>query len=69
MFKESLIIGIFASIFMIGCEQKADTPFNIEYEKYTLDNGLTVILHEDKSDPIVRPYYWCGNPIPCRIQS
>jgi len=53
MFKKSLIIGIFASIFMIGCEQKADTPFNIEYEKYTLDNGLTVILHEDKSDPII----------------
>ncbi len=53
MFKKSLIIGLFASIFMIGCEQKADTPFNIEYEKYTLDNGLTVILHEDKSDPII----------------
>ena len=25
----------------------------IEYEKYTLDNGLEVILHEDHSDPIV----------------
>ncbi|MDP7465670.1 MAG: pitrilysin family protein [Candidatus Marinimicrobia bacterium] len=53
MFKKSLIIGLFVSIFMIGCKQKADTPFNIEYEKYRLDNGLVVILHEDKSDPIV----------------
>ncbi|MCW5519472.1 insulinase family protein [Aureitalea sp. L0-47] len=27
--------------------------FSIEYEKFTLDNGLEVILHVDKSDPIV----------------
>ncbi|MEE9465661.1 MAG: pitrilysin family protein, partial [Candidatus Neomarinimicrobiota bacterium] len=26
---------------------------NIEFEKYTLDNGLEVVLHEDRSDPIV----------------
>lgn len=25
----------------------------LEFEKYTMDNGLEVILHEDKSDPIV----------------
>lgn len=25
----------------------------IPYKKYTLDNGLTVILHQDKSDPLV----------------
>ncbi|MFQ3250026.1 MAG: zinc protease [Glaciecola sp.] len=25
----------------------------IKYEKYELDNGLTVILHEDQSDPLV----------------
>lgn len=27
--------------------------FSLEYERYTLDNGLTVILHRDVSDPIV----------------
>jgi zinc protease len=27
--------------------------FDIPYEKFTLDNGLEVILHEDHSDPIV----------------
>ncbi|HDY76269.1 MAG TPA: insulinase family protein, partial [Candidatus Marinimicrobia bacterium] len=53
MFKKSLIIGIFSAIFMIGCNLEAKTPFTIEYEKYSLDNGLTVILHEDKSDPII----------------
>lgn len=26
---------------------------SIAYEKYTLPNGLTVILHEDSSDPLV----------------
>jgi zinc protease len=35
---------------------EAQTPaasFNIPFEKLTLDNGLTVLLHQDKSDPIV----------------
>ncbi|MEM7420575.1 MAG: pitrilysin family protein [Pseudomonadota bacterium] len=30
-----------------------DTSVSIPYEKYTLPNGLTVILHEDHSDPLV----------------
>lgn len=30
-----------------------DTEFKINYEKFTLSNGLEVILHEDHSDPIV----------------
>ena len=29
------------------------SEFKIDYEKFTLDNGLEVILHEDHSDPIV----------------
>ncbi len=43
-----------------GCTNKPATPdkppgsdFRIEYEKYTLDNGLDVILHVDRSDPVV----------------
>jgi zinc protease len=31
--------------------QKKD--FNLTFEKFTLDNGLEVVLHEDHSDPIV----------------
>ena len=27
--------------------------FSIDYEKYTLDNGLDVVMHIDRSDPIV----------------
>ena len=33
-------------------EQKGDQVV-IPYEKYVLPNGLTVIVHEDHSDPIV----------------
>jgi zinc protease len=29
------------------------TELSLPFEKYQLDNGLTVILHQDKSDPIV----------------
>jgi len=32
--------------------QKGDEVV-IPYKKYKLDNGLTVVLHEDKSDPLV----------------
>ena len=30
-----------------------DDGFSITYSKYVLDNGLTVVLHEDHSDPMV----------------
>ena len=30
-----------------------ETKLSIEFEKYQLDNGLDVVLHQDKSDPIV----------------
>ena len=53
MFKKSLFAGIYVAISIIGCNLNAATPFTIEYEKYILDNGLTVILHTDKSDPII----------------
>ena len=34
-------------------QELATTAVSIPYEKYTLENGLTVILHEDHSDPLV----------------
>ncbi|MDH3458315.1 MAG: insulinase family protein [Gemmatimonadota bacterium] len=36
--------------FLIGCQAGPD--FEIDYEMYSLDNGLSVVLHEDRSDPI-----------------
>ena len=34
-------------------DRKPGDEVVIPYEKYLLDNGLTVILHEDRSDPLV----------------
>lgn len=31
----------------------SDPGLSIDFEKYELDNGLNVVLHQDKSDPIV----------------
>lgn len=36
----------------------AQTVPKIKFEKYTLPNGLEVILHEDHSTPIVTVYQW-----------
>ena len=49
------ILNIFPILFIlfVACNEREKTPFKINYEKYQLDNGLTVILHEDSSDPIV----------------
>ena len=32
---------------------QASKSTEVQFEKYTLDNGLDVVLHVDKSDPIV----------------
>ncbi len=48
-------IGLFlpALILLVySCSNKSQ-ELKIDYEKYTLNNGLEVILHVDKSDPIV----------------
>jgi len=33
--------------------QKSSTSLSVDYEKFTLENGLDVILQVDRSDPIV----------------
>ncbi len=37
---------------LAGCGDGKRTELSVPYETYKLDNGLTVILSEDKSDPI-----------------
>ena len=50
------------SFFIISCKdssnnkkssEKTETKLSIDFEKYQLENGLEVVLHQDKSDPIV----------------
>jgi zinc protease len=43
---------IAALLMMAGCGGNKTTKLSVPYETYKLDNGLTVILNEDKSDPI-----------------
>jgi zinc protease len=50
------ILSVFLVILTIAfssCKtEKKDASLSVPFEKYTLENGLTVILNEDKSDPI-----------------
>jgi len=39
-------------VFLNGCNQ-TDKELSLDFEKYSLENGLNVILHKDTSDPIV----------------
>ena len=58
-FKFKSILPLFFGLLIFAaCNTKTDTEtpteqeFSVDYEKFTLDNGLDVIFHIDKSDPI-----------------
>ena len=53
MNPRNLLILLFISAFAFTGFKGNDKTFKIDYEKYKLPNGLEVILHKDKSDPIV----------------
>ncbi len=46
-------LGILLALLVSCSTSEESTSFSIDYEKYTLENGLDVILHTDHSDPIV----------------
>ncbi|MGB5944052.1 MAG: pitrilysin family protein [Leeuwenhoekiella sp.] len=58
--KMALTLFFFVTLF-IACKNDgsdtqgdvAEAKLSIDYEKYELENGLNVVLHQDKSDPIV----------------
>tara|TARA_B100000809_G_scaffold266822_1_gene331926 strand:+ start:4111 stop:6987 length:2877 start_codon:yes stop_codon:yes gene_type:complete len=61
-FKLTMVTLVAFSLLMISCkdssntsesDEKIETKLSIEFEKYQLENGLDVVLHQDKSDPIV----------------
>lgn len=55
---------ILVTLSLFACKKQApDTSLKIPVEKYTMPNGLTVVLHQDKSDPIVSVaiYYHVGS--------
>jgi zinc protease len=50
--KSSALLLLFAGMMISGTIPK-EKELKLDYEKYTLSNGLDVILHIDRSDPIV----------------
>ncbi|MCE4563065.1 insulinase family protein [Maribellus sp. CM-23] len=48
-----LLIVVVLSLISCSNRQQSDEKLSVPYEQYQLDNGLSVILHQDKSDPIV----------------
>jgi len=47
------LLVTFSVLLFVSCTQQKQADLKLDYEKYTLSNGLDVILHVDKSDPIV----------------
>ncbi|MCH8286984.1 insulinase family protein, partial [candidate division KSB1 bacterium] len=45
--------AVLCGILLFTCQPAVEPGFQVNFEKYTLDNGLDVILHIDRSDPIV----------------
>ena len=52
--KTLIFILVLALIVPVACTKKAaeEAELKIDYEQYKLENGLEVVLHEDRSDPI-----------------
>ncbi len=62
--KRIALMMLFVAVALLSANsQVKQTGFSIPIEKYMLKNGLTVVLHEDKSDPIaaVAVYYHVGS--------
>jgi len=52
------LLFLFVGLLFVACKKGNEVPeetakLSIDFEKYELANGLDVILHQDKSDPIV----------------
>jgi len=57
------LLSLFACALVISCQEgnsggsvgtgDSNERLSVEFEKYELENGLDIILHQDKSDPIV----------------
>ncbi|HAA12128.1 MAG TPA: peptidase M16 [Cytophagales bacterium] len=54
--RNALVMALLTGVILTGCDTastSSNDQFSIDYEKIVLDNGLELVLHQDKSDPIV----------------
>ena len=49
----SIIFVAVVMVILSSCSGEKKNKLSIPFEKYKLENGLTIVLHQDKSDPIV----------------
>lgn len=54
--RKLLFLSVLTLFTLVGIFAQTET--NIDFEKYSLDNGLTVILSQDNSSPIVSVRVW-----------
>jgi zinc protease len=53
-----LLLLVFASLPLLAQQSPADRRIEVPYRQFTLENGLNVILHQDKSVPVVAVNVW-----------
>ncbi|NNE67971.1 MAG: insulinase family protein [Pyrinomonadaceae bacterium] len=53
IFAFGLVLSLIATLSVTAQGPAADSDFNIDFEKFELENGLDVIFHVDRSDPVV----------------
>ena len=55
-FTKLTLLSFLVALCLVGCQKdtkETSKEFKVDYEKITLDNGLQVIFHIDRSDPVV----------------
>src|SRR5829696_6957639 len=49
-----IVFCLLFSLIPVSAQKSSEKPtFKVEYEKFTLANGLEVVFHVDRSDPVV----------------
>jgi len=51
-FGSSVLTGFLLIILFTSCADPQQEDLEVDYEKFTLDNGLEVVFHKDPSDPV-----------------
>lgn len=59
LFLSLLVIGLSGVYYLVSAQEVGTrSDVDISYQKFTLDNGLTVIIHEDHKAPVVAVNIW-----------